>query len=218
MKHYLIAFSALVFFSFQAISQKSEGKVVYGIDVKGNAATPEEQQVKTLMSTSKLKLFFKGKRSRSEFNMAGMMNIIAINGGSSETTLLMNGMIGKIASTVDAKEQAGKDEVVNVELVDGNKEILGFNCKKALVTTESGSKVTFWYTDKIVPQATQSQYLSKKMPGLPMEFEVNKDGVKVVFKAEKFEEKIENEKTVFDMTIPEGYEVKTAEELQRIGG
>lgn len=218
MKHYLVLFLTLSFLSLQLTAQKNEGKIVYGIDIKGSANTPEEQQAKALMSSSKLKLFFKGKKSRSEFNMGGMMNIMAINDGSNETTLLMNGMMGKIASTVDTKEQAEKNDIQNVELVEGSKEILGFQCKKALVTTKDGSKVTFWYTDKIVPKANGNQYLNKKMPGLPMEFIVNKNGVKVVFKAEEFSEKIENEKEVFNMTIPEGYEVKTAEELQSIGG
>ena len=56
----------------------------------------------------------------------------------------------------------------------------------------------------------------KGIPGFPVEFSMQQGPMLMSFTMTEYNKKVSG-KNLFDMTIPEGYVVKTAEELQEMG-
>jgi GLPGLI family protein len=154
--------------------------------------------------------------------MGSMMNIITVsNENSGEILLLMSGMIGKNAILMTTEEvdalSEGKPEM-NVELLDETKTIEGYLCKKAVLSDENGGESIFWYTEEIEISKVGQTYLNKEVPGFPMQYDLNNNGLKMTMTVSKFEKKLDkNIKSLFDMNIPEGYKTLTLEELEKMG-
>jgi GLPGLI family protein len=154
--------------------------------------------------------------------MGSMMNIVTVsNENSGEILLLMSGMIGKNAILMTTEEvealSEGKPEM-NVELLDETKTIEGYLCKKAVLSDENGGESIFWYTEEIEISKVGQTYLNKEVPGFPMQYDLNNNGLKMTMTVSKFEKKLDkNIKSLFDMNIPEGYKTLTLEELEKMG-
>jgi GLPGLI family protein len=133
----------------------------------------------------------------------------------------MSGMIGKNAILMTTEEvealSEGKPEM-NVELLDETKTIEGYLCKKAVLSDENGGESIFWYTEEIEISKVGQTYLNKEVPGFPMQYDLNNNGLKMTMTVSKFEKKLDkNIKSLFDMNIPEGYKTLTLEELEKMG-
>jgi GLPGLI family protein len=89
------------------------------------------------------------------------------------------------------------------------KEILGYNCYKALVKMTSGVENTFYITEAIAVQSLPTDKL--KLTGFPLEVEVNSPNGKVVLLATA----VDKAPTATCFTVPEGYKKVTQEELQQ---
>lgn len=119
---------------------------------------------------------------------------------------------------LEEMEEGQEQPEMEFELINETKEILGYTCKKAIMTDEDGNEVIYWYSEEIKVSSTGQQYARPEIPGFPMEFEVDQNGVIMSFLATTFSEKLTDDKdTLFDTSVPEGYETMTLEELKSIG-
>ena len=215
-KIFVLAFAAL--FGSALIAQ--EGHLKYAIDIQGD--DPQVEMMKSFFANATMDMYFNEEFSRVDMNMGSMMNTKTITDLKKEESLtLMTGMMGKIATRTSLEDQAVEEEAeveLEVELIDESKEILGLNCKKAIVMTEEGQELEMWYTNDI--EVTDKRGLNmanrKGMPGFPVEFSVQQGPMLMSFSLSEYNKKIKG-KDVFDMTIPDGYVEKTAEELQQMG-
>jgi GLPGLI family protein len=205
-------------------AQLNEGHIAYKIDASSD--TPEMQMAIGMVQGSTLSIFFKDKKTRSEMKMGTMMTITTITDETTEDVLmLMSGMVGNNAiksKMSDTKtEERGAQEIPEFEvtLVDESKVIEGYNCKKAIVTTEGISSV-FWYTQDIAVATKGQNYLNGNVPGFPMQFEINNRGLKMTLTATKVEQKLDKKKAaeLFKMEIPSGYTEMNPEDLKMMGG
>jgi GLPGLI family protein len=220
MKNFILTLFLALSVTYSIKAQLTEGHFTYTIEA--SSENPDMQMVTGMMQGSTLDIHFKDKITRSEMKMGSMMNIVTVsNENSGEILLLMSGMIGKNAILMTTEEvealSEGKPEM-NVELLDETKTIEGYLCKKAVLSDENGGESIFWYTEEIEISKVGQTYLNKEVPGFPMQYDLNNNGLKMTMTVSKFEKKLDkNIKSLFDMNIPEGYKTLTLEELEKMG-
>jgi GLPGLI family protein len=183
---------------------------------------PDMQMAIGMMQGSTLDVYFKDKNTRSEMKMGAMMTVTSIsNETSGQVLMLMSGMMGKnaILTTLQELEQANLDKpVYEVQLIDEKKTIEGYTCKKAILTDEKGNETVFWYTEEIDVSKKGQNYLNENIPGFPMMFEINNNGMKMTMTVTKLEKKLDKKTDVlFDMTVPEGFTMMSQEQLKAMG-
>lgn len=221
MKRLLLACAFTVITTVGMFAQMTEGHIAYKIDATTD--NPDMQMAIGMMQGSTMDIYFKDKTTRSEMKMGSMMSVTTITDETSRNVLmLMGGMMGNMAvkSTLDEYEDRREEQPkFEVTFTDEKKEILGYNCKKALMTTEDGLESVFWYTDEIMASKKGQSYLSEEIPGFPMQFEINNQGMKMTMTVTAVEEKLDKKKSssLFDMTIPTGYKEMTLDELNKMG-
>jgi len=194
--------------------------VKYDITMKSD--DPEVQAQLGMMQGSTLQVFSKGNKSRTEMSMGGLMTTTTIlDSDKKKGVLIMDGMLGKQASTFDEEmnETEDTDENLEVELVDETKEILGYTCKKAIIYTEDDVELVYWYTEDVVAtDGSLNKYVKKEVPGFALEFSVEQPQMTMVFVATEFKQKVKETKGMFDIKIPEGYTEKSFEEMSNMSG
>lgn len=213
---------SLSFLSFAFFAQLKEGHVAYKIETSTD--NPDMQMAIGMMQGSTMEVYFKDKLTRAEFKMGTMMTMTTV---SNETTgdvlMLMSGMMGNNAIKSNSKETA-KDTVLNkkpkvdVVLTNETKVIEGYTCKKALITDEEGTVSTFWFTEEITAAKKGQSYLSEDVPGFPMQFEMNKSGMKMTMTVTKVETKVSgNSSDLFSFSIPAGYKEMSLDQMKQMG-
>ncbi len=186
---------------------------------------PQVQSQMAMMANSSMTMFMKGKMFRQETNMGNglMITTTIVDGEQEKGIVLMEGMMGKMASPFDSDERKDEDNEaheadVDIEFTDETKAILGFDCKKAIIYDDEGNEALYWYTDEIDLPDTEQKYINQKIPGMPLEFSVEQSSFKMVFKAVDYNDKVKNAKEIFNTNVPEGFTEKSMEEIQQMTG
>lgn len=220
MKSIFLALVAITLTTF-SFGQVTEGNVKYAIEMSSD--DPNVQAQLGMLQGSKMNMFFSKDFTRVEFSLGMMMNMITVTDNvENNAIMLMTGMLGNKAVKMSSEdiENSGK-EVPNVEITttDETKKILGYNCKKSIITTEEGVEVSYWSTDEINASKTNNKYMNEKVSGFPLQFEAAQMGMKMTFTATEFVPNLKGQKTkeLFNMAIPEGYEEMSMEELGGMG-
>lgn len=220
MKKIILSFVFVSSFIISSFAQLSEGHIAYKIDVSTD--NPEMQMGIGMMQGSTMDMYFKDKVTRAEMKMGTMLTVVTIsNESSGDVLMLMSGMMGKnaIKTTTTDIDKANEDKpVFEVTLVDETKAIAEYTCKKAIVTDEEGNETVFWYTEEIEVSKKGQSSMNELVPGFPMQYEINKNGMKMMLTATKIDKELDSNSTeLFEMTIPEGYQTLTAEQLKAMG-
>lgn len=215
----LSAFFAL-FTVLTSLAQLTEGHFTYSIEATTD--NPEMQMAIGMMQGSTLDVHFKDKMTRSQMKMGTMMNITTIsNEATGDVLMLMSGMIGQnaIKSTLKELEESNTEKpVYTVDLINETKTIEGYTCKKAVMTDEAGVESVFWYTEEVTVSKKGQNYLNEDIPGFPMQYEMNNNGMKMTMTVTKLEKKLDKKSaSLFEMTVPEGYKIMTMEEIKAMG-
>jgi GLPGLI family protein len=213
-----LAFTATAMVSLFA--QLTEGHISYKIDMTSD--NPDMQMAIGMMQGSTLDVFFKEKATRAEMKMGSIMNITTISDETSgDVLMLMSGMIGQNAvktTTTELEAQNEEKPKYEVNLVDESKTIEGYSCKKAILTDEEGNESVFWYTEEINISKKGQSYLNEDVPGFPMQYDLNNNGMKMTMTVASLEKKLDKKSaSLFEMTIPEGYKEMTMEDLKTMG-
>lgn len=202
----LIACNLLIFNGF---TQETEGYVQFDIEVQAVDTTIKAKQQAGLLRNSKMEIFFSQDFSRVDFEMGELYKLAAVvNLKTNRTISLMSGKIGKYATRTITKDTASVDSLLpvanSVELLEGSKIILGYSCKKAILTA-NGMESTYWYTNDIDIDISGQQITNPLIPGFPMEFYSVAEGVLMHFRASNIVFEVENKEEVFFTDIPLGY-------------
>jgi GLPGLI family protein len=203
-------------------AQLKEGAVTFTIEVSSD--NPEMQMVTTMMNGSTLDIYFKELFTSSTMKMGQVMTVTTISDQKAgDVLMVMEGMMGKkaVKSTISKLGELKKDQPKQkVTLLEEQKVIQGYSCKKGLLTDSTGNDFVFWYTDEIIASKGGQDYLINEIPGFPLEYEINNQGLKMVMKATSIKKGLDKaeKKKMFSLKIPEGYQEMTMEELQGMGG
>jgi len=220
MKSIFLAIVAVTITAF-SFAQVTEGNVNYTIEMSSD--NPEMQAQFAMLQGSKMNMFFSKDFSRVEFSLGMMMNMITVTDNvERNSTMLMSGMLGNKAVKMSADDiEKTNQEIPKVEVTNTGetKEILGYKCQKSIITTEEGVEVNYWSTDEIIASKTNNKYMNEKINGFPLQFETSQMGMKMTFTAIEFTPNLKGQKTkeLFNLSIPEGYEEMSLEELGGMG-
>lgn len=207
--------------STASIAQIKEGKII-----SKQTFDSEDPAVKgqlAMLGEMKSVTYVKGKNVRTE-QSGGMTgtNISISNGETKETLVLMdNPFMGKkYVKTKGDEEEKEENDDFDVEETKETKVILGYTCKKYILSSDD-VEISLYVTDKIILPGSEKGMYGGKIKGYPLltETETSQMGMEMTIKNEVTEiksEKVDNKK--FDMTIPDGYVETTMEQLKGMGG
>jgi hypothetical protein len=222
----LILFLTLsTFVAASAQKTLSDGTITY--DLKLDKDNP----MAGMLNGTNMVLSFKGSLMKTSVNvMGGMMsmNVVMDNTAKKGIMLVSAPMMGKNMAVemtekdfadAENKQKENQSKAKISYNKKSQKKIAGYKCYQATAKIDGMPEgIVLYLTDKIKPMG-QSQ-IQNQIPGLtgfPLAFEVNQAGMKILFEASKIDKIAPTDKE-FDMTIPEGFEKVTMEEIQGMGG
>ncbi len=207
-------------FAGVAFAQQTKGRVSF--DVKISSDDPQTAAYVKQMEGSTMELYFDENAVRSELMMGDFMTSTQILMKGQDTTLtLLDGMMGKIAmkSTEDDLEEEQRLALSKrrIDLIpDETKEIMGYTCNKAIVTTEDDKESIVWYTTEIVPNHREGQFLYEEIPGVPLMMEAFWGNMQLTLVAFEFKKKLKKPEVLFSMEVPKGYILQTMEDMKKM--
>ncbi len=206
-----ILFIAFLSFSSLSYCQLTEGYFQYSIIVAPQDSSVETLQKTGLMFDSKMELYFTKYQSRLNFVMGtSNTNSIIVDQKKKIGLSLTSNPKGSYAVQLFEKDLVyntkANDTSIKVRFLADKSVILGFNCKKA-VLSQGNTETTYWYTDEIKLDESNQMIMNPSIPGFPLYFSTIADNVKMEYKASNYKYKVENPEEVFSLIIPQGYQV-----------
>ena len=167
----------------QTQAQQSSPKIVaectitYSVNIIGNNKT--EQTTK--------KLYIKGRKTRSEISNPSFYQATIFDNKTGEAVVLKEVGNDKYISQFNEekwKEKNSRWNESSVKFTNETKNILSYNCRKAVITVKDSSHFIVYFTTDITASATENPYQFKNIPGLILEYESQTtEGKSIEFKA-----------------------------------
>lgn len=215
----LLAIVASILIVGQLQSKDFKGVISYKITFTG-ADIPAEMQsfMPKLLKTS-----FNGIWTKTEM-LGGAYKTISIKNGEEKSVVtlidMMGNKVGFKATEQDITEELSENPDVKVEVTNETKEILGYECKKAIITMNKDgqdTRLTVYFTDAL---GTNSNYFDqpefKEIEGIMLEFQMASPEFTMNFTASSIEDKKVPES---EFEIPAEYKMMSKEEFQsQFGG
>lgn len=212
-----LSFILALFMSSMLFAQDFEGTIKYEIsyedlteEMKAHASMlPDGFQIEVDKEMSKV---------TQPSPMGGNPTVAISNQKTGESLTLMDVMGQKLALKISGEEKKEMEEKsegdVDIKYIDGDeKEIAGYNCKKAILETKDGSEITIYYTEDL-PNIDVSDQASG-IKGFPMEITTVTDMFTTITRVTTIEEgKVDKIK----MEVPEGYNEVSMEEFKKMFG
>ena len=208
--------------SVMSFAQLEEGHIAY--DIEMSSEDPDMAMAVMMFSGSTMDLYFANDMARTDLSFGSLMSMTTVmNSATEEVLILMGGMMGDKAVLTNSEEMELDEEEVEdptVTLTKEKKEILGYKCKKAIITDADGNEMDYWYTEEIKTISTDSKSTISKLPGLALEYSVDREGMMMSFTAKKVKTSLDEatKESKLSMEIPDGYEEMTYEEFTSMGG
>jgi GLPGLI family protein len=217
MKYFL---GLLVIVAFACAGTAQEGLYIkYKTDIE--TTSEEGEMMKTMMDGSSMELATSPEKNWVQTTMGSIMTMTMELDltGSNTMTMFMTGMMGEMAfrgNSDELKDKETEEDVdVNLELINETKNILGYECKKAVITYAEGNQAIYWYTEKIARPDGVEQ-MPNQVPGLCLEFESTpQKGITLKYSAVVIEENVDISK--YNVVIPEGIEIQGLKDLEMMG-
>ena len=210
IRYYIIALFICSTLALKA--QVSEGFFQYNIDVTAIDTSLETKRSVSMLRNSKMTIFFDQNNYTKVIFKMGMMftSDIIVNHKTNESLTLSNSMMGKYAikSIVDPESMSKQDSLVIVDLINEEKTILGFNCKKAILSNKhNNQKLIYWYTNDFDIKLYNTAFVNPNIPGFPLAFSTIDKGVFMRYQVTNHSFKLSDKEKIFSFEIPEGYTV-----------
>ncbi len=175
LKHTILA-AVMMIFAAQAISQEN---YTIKMTMKMEGLPPEYAS----MAEQEMVTYIKDKRQKTE--MSGMMGSAIIYYDGQKMTSLTDQMGNKKGFTatqeeMEAEDKNDKKSKPKIEYTSEKKNIAGYECTKAVMTTDNKDmKTVVWYTDKIKVDQSHARKANKGMldlselKGYPLSMEMS---------------------------------------------
>ena len=216
----IVAVIAILFPAFiYAGGKPFEGIITYKISYPDSKIS--ESQL--AMFPKVMTISIKGNKSRID-KSSGMGNQTIITNYSEKNRVVLIDIMGqKLAikeTTAEIQKENEKDPIGKIEITSETKTIVGYLCKKAIVTTEQdGEKTVYeaWFTSELGSKDINfDRSIFKDIDGLLMEFSTKEDGNLQKLNVTGIEKKSISDK---DFEIPPDFKLTTMEELKsKFGG
>jgi len=184
MKKFLLfalCFSQVVVICAQMQKVVGDCMVTYTVSVDSSGTSKS-----SLANTTKI-FYVRGRKSRTDL-MSPAFTQSVIYDNSTGTAIILREMGGnKYMSTFTAekwKEQNKQYDGMSVTLANDTKNILGYECKKAIAKLKDGTTFSVFYAPGIIPQTSENSYEFQNIPGFVLQYETSgNNGQKIIFTA-----------------------------------
>lgn len=159
----------------------TEGVISYDIVINTGSDKP---QAADFLDGATTTVFVKGNRTRTEMVSSLGTQATVIDGAKNTITIIKDYGTQKYLinlTPANWQEMNAKYQGIRFNLVDSSKQILGYNCKKAVGILTDGTPVNVWYTTDIVSDNKNISALSQSLPGLPMEYEASMGNINITY-------------------------------------
>lgn len=203
----------LIFLALPVFSQLKEGYIRYDVKFDNTEFSDQERAMLPTMS----EMWFSGSKLLMRMPTAmGMETNILIR--DNEMMVLMDILGNKMAIKSSKSEMSGFSKSSKSyklkTLVEEKKTIAGYECKKAVMSSDDNEEMIVWFTDKLNVEGAW-YYQMEGINGCPMEFSTSSNGL--TFKMVAVE--IKSDKPSDDLfVVPAGYNVMTQAEVQKMFG
>jgi GLPGLI family protein len=202
--------------SFQTFAKEFKGVITYKISIEGSSVTDD---MKAMMPKT-MTMTVKGNKSRMEMIM-GMGKTVTITDGDAKSSISLFDMMGQKIAIKSSPEEMMKEMAdapeVKVEVTSETKDIMGYTCKKAIITSvEDDMEIYVYFTEELGSKELNfGNPQFKDINGLMLEFEMPNEMFSMHFVAVSVEKKNVDDS---EFAIPEGYQEKTKEEMKGMFG
>jgi GLPGLI family protein len=149
-----------------------------------------DKDVSTNISKSSKTVFIKGNDSRVDLMSPTIQQSVIYDKTETRAVVLREFGTNKFMNRL-SKEQwlvANKQyQGMTLSLLNETKTILGYECKKAILTLKDGSVFSLYYATSIIPSVREFEYQFKDVPGFVLEYQIKESGdnTLVNYRAEK---------------------------------
>ncbi|MCF8228306.1 MAG: DUF4412 domain-containing protein [Bacteroidales bacterium] len=214
--------SILIIISIAFSSQSMAGKKPFRGIITYKISYPESEfDAQTMSMLPKVAIvMIKGDMLKTSITTGAGEQTMITDGKNKTNITLIDAMGQKFAlrSSFEENEEEMNKYETTVEETGKTKEIAGYDCEKVIIhlknkETQDENDITVYYTDKFdVGNIYSDKAMFEKIDGLMLQYELNTQGMKMVFTATDVKKKKVSDD---EFVIPEGYEETTREELQR---
>ncbi len=198
-------------------AQITEAKIIY--EVKMDSDDPMISQQLSMMTGSSMTISFKESNFRQDMDM-NMMKTTTIHNAKKEEGILLIEMMGiKKAARIESllnleKTDSSSSESSEIEVSDETRTISGYKCSKVIVEDSTGMEMIMFVTNELKANNNQNKYGNSKVKGFPLSIEIEMAQLSMTMTATEVVSKVKN--SVFNTSIPDGYEETSAEELMKM--
>jgi GLPGLI family protein len=149
-----------------------------------------DKDVSNSISKSAKTVYIKGNDSRVDLVSPAIQQSVIYDKTQNTAVVLREFGTNKFMNRLN-KEQwltANKQyQGMAISLVNETKTILGYECKKAMITLKDGSVFSLYYATAIIPSVKEFEYQFKDVPGFVLEYQIKESGdnTLVNYRAEK---------------------------------
>lgn len=149
-----------------------------------------DKDVSNSISRSAKTVYIKGNDSRVDLISPAIQQSVIYDKTQNTAVVLREFGTNKFMNRLN-KEQwltANKQyQGMAISLVNETKTILGYECKKAMITLKDGSVFSLYYATAIIPSVKEFEYQFKDVPGFVLEYQIKESGdnTLVNYRAEK---------------------------------
>jgi GLPGLI family protein len=184
MKRIVIIISALfLYMASLAQNQKiiSDCTIIFSINSPGSEHS--DMGSKTI--------YIKGKQMRVDLAGKSFKQTLFYNNSTGNVTVLKEIGSSKYIAQYNATEWKKSNHIydsIKVELKDSVKNILGYNCRQAVLTLKNGKVYTAYYVPGLIPSVMEMPFEAKNIPGLVLEYEsTGRNNKKIIYSAQKID-------------------------------
>lgn len=149
-----------------------------------------DKDVSNSISKSAKTVYIKGNDSRVDLVSPAIQQTVIYDKTQNTAVVLREFGTNKFMNRLN-KEQwvtANKQyQGMAISLVNETKTILGYECKKAMITLKDGTVFSLYYATAIIPSVKEFEYQFKDVPGFVLEYQIKESGdnTLVNYRAEK---------------------------------
>lgn len=213
MKHFLSLILCCLSLNF-SLGQSTDGYILF--DVKYDDIGLSKEELAALPSQSEI--WFKGNKMLMLMPSAmGFESRVVVDG---DDVFVLMDMLGNKMAIKSSKQEmqeknAAKPKQYSVKTITTDKKMIaGYECTKAIMSSEGEEDLTVWFTDKLKISGGW-YYNMDGLKGFPLEFAMSANGMKMWMVARE----INNDPVSSDkFVVPSGYKVMTQQELMMMFG
>jgi len=193
MKKIVLLISLFALTTMSTFAQQDKQRVLAECTIDFNVDVSEltgldNTTIETFKATTKT-VYIKANQSRVDFKSPSFSQSVIYDKKTGDAVILREIGNNKFLTKLNNdswKKNNSRFNNATLKTLDETKTILGYECKKAVLTLVDGVSLNLYYIPTFIPSVKEFEYQFKDVPGLVLEYESqDKNGQKIKYSATK---------------------------------